>query len=194
MRRVGSGPQGGAATRATRGLDPGHRTDTPTHEHPHPPRRAPRDPGARQSQARGAQTNRHGGARTQRGTAARRHASPEGARTRTSTRAPAGRPAPPRPVTFMSLTMAWKSPPRAPHSFSAVSMLGPGGSVGGGAQAGRGDPGRGGFRSEARSGLQPPGCAQRPAAPRSGIAGRRGAARAMSRRGWRAARGLERRP
>lgn len=26
----------------------------------------------------------------------------------------------------MSLTMAWKSPPRAPHSFSAVSMLGPG--------------------------------------------------------------------
>lgn len=26
----------------------------------------------------------------------------------------------------MSLTMAWKSPPRAPHSFSAVSMLRPG--------------------------------------------------------------------
>lgn len=26
----------------------------------------------------------------------------------------------------MSLTMAWKSPPKAPHSFSAVSMLGPG--------------------------------------------------------------------
>lgn len=48
---------------------------------------------------------------------------------------PHGRPAPPRPVTFMSLTMAWKSPPRAPHSFSAVSMLGPGRGGGGGARA-----------------------------------------------------------
>lgn len=191
MRRLGSGPQG-----ALRPERPGAwTTDTPTREHPHPPGRAPRDPGARQTQARRAQTrtHKHGGARTRQGTAAAatrpqgghapepEHAHPQGGRSR---RAPL--------LTFMSLTMAWKSPPRAPHSFSAVSMLRPGGSGGGGAQAGREDPGRGGAHAEGGPGLPPPGRAQRPAAPRSGIAGRRGAAWAMSRRGWQAAWGARR--
>ena len=104
------------------GHGPGYRTDTQTHECPHPPRRAPGDQGARQTQARRAQTRAHrrGASPTRRDAAARRHASSKGTRTRAAS----------APVTFMSLTMAWKSPPRAPHSFSAVSMLGPGGGAG----------------------------------------------------------------
>ena len=61
------------------GHGPGYRTDTQTHECPHPPRRAPGDQGARQTQARRAQTRAHrrGASPTRRDAATRRHASPK---------------------------------------------------------------------------------------------------------------------
>lgn len=155
--------------------DPGHRPRGPPGHHDTQALTLPR-PGSPEIREQQTQAG-HAWARTCR---------PRGARLPAATRRPRGpAPASSRPVTFMSLTMAWKSPPRAPHSFSAVSMLGPGG---GGAQAGRGEPAQGsraaaGARSGAGPGLPPRGRAQRPAAPRSGVAGRRGAARAMSQRG-----------
>lgn len=194
---AGSGRDPKGALRPGR---PGARTPgiarTPRHERPHPPRRAPGEQGARQTQARRAQTRAHrcGAAPTRRDAAARRHASPKGTRTRAAS----------APVTFMSLTMAWKSPPRAPHSFSAVSMLGPGGGGAGRALGpaprrlslrGRAEPGASGPRSAAGraalGGRGPPrGGAGHVAAGLAGGAG--GAARAAGSAA--AARGLARRP
>lgn len=142
----------GAVAGRPRAETPGPRGHPDTSTHTPPDGR----PGTRANSRRRPDTLRQGHTDP----AAHRHS---GALLPAATRPPRGSaPAAASPVTFMSLTMAWKSPPRAPHSFSAVSMLGPGG---GRAQAvlrgptDPGEPGRGGrsLRGRARPVASEPG-------------------------------------